>query len=181
MVVWRLPSIFDAAVEDGVILPGNPPRSSSGEPPGRGDGEGGSRSSRAEGRRHPAASLRARYRLMPRAGGRDGAAQMEMSGPWWRPTTSTRRESGRGPVARQPSKAVAASCTSGPLKAAPCRRRRSAPGLAGCPSSLQEARPPSFPPVAVTRLPWYEAGQARCTASDYETVRLVLTRPDGTR
>lgn len=169
MVVVAASSIFDAAVEDGVILR-NPLRSSSVSRPGRGDGEAQPFiAAEVDG---IAAGMDGRYRLMPRLAAGTGMRQMEMSGLG----ADDVHRGGRRPrvrVARQ-LKAVDGQLYFGPLKGG--ARPRDVPLASPVALALQE-HGASFPPVAVT-LPWYEPGSKM--HGQPVTVRLVLTRPDGT-
>lgn len=169
MVVVAVSAVFDAAIEDGVIGR-NPLRSSSVDRPGRGDGSAQPYTAAELG--GIAAHMDERYQVMPRLGAGTGMRQMEMSGLG----ADDVHAAGKRPrirVSRQ-LKAVGGKLYFGPLKGG--GKPRDVP-LAPSAARALDSHRERFPPVAVT-LPWYEPGGKLHGAM--VTVRLVLTRPDGT-
>jgi integrase len=169
MVVIAVSAVFDAAVEDGVV-PRNPLRSSSVSRPGRGDGE--VQPFTAAEVDAIAAGMDQRYRLMPRLAAGTGMRQMEMSGLG----ADDIHAAGRRPRVRAARQLLAVG---GVLHFAPLKGRKPPRDI---PLALPVARElerhcGAFPPVPVT-LPWYEPGSKM--HGELVTVRLVLTRPDGT-
>lgn len=167
-VVGAAVSVFDAAVEDGVIAR-NPLRSAAVGRPGRASRE--AQPFTAAEVDAIAAGMDERYRVMPRLAAGTGMRQMELSGLG----DGDIHAAGRRPrirVARQ------LLTVGGELCFAPVKNRRphDVP-LAQPVADALEEHMRRFPPVPVT-LPWHEPG-SKLHGTEM-TVRLVLTRPDGT-
>lgn len=167
-VVSAALSVFDAAVEDGIIGR-NPLRSPAVERPGRADRD--AEPFTAAELDAIAAKMDERYRVIPRLAAGTGMRQMEMSGLGADDVHATGKRP-RIRVARQ------LLTVGGELRFAPVKNRKphDVP-LAEPVADALEDHMRRFPPVPVT-LPWHEPGSKM--HGQPVTVRLVLTRPDGT-
>ena len=169
MVVVAVSAILAAAVDDGAIGR-NPLDSKSVSKPGRGERE--AEPYTAAEVDAIAAHMDDRYKIMPRLGASTGMRQMEMSGLG----ADDIHRGGKRPrirVARQ------LLDVDGKLYFAPLKsggKPRDVP-LAAALDPVVAAHVKRFAPVAVT-LPWYEPDSR--LHGTMVTVRLVLTRPDGT-
>ena len=169
MVVVAVSAILGTAVDDGIVSR-NPLDSKSVSKPGRSD---------REAQPYTAAEIDAiaahmddRYRVMPRLGACTGMRQMEMSGLG----ADDVHRGGKRPRIRVARQLLAVD---GELYFAPLKgggRPRDVP-LAAALDPVLKSHMERFPPVAAT-LPWYEPDSK--LHGTMMTVRLVLTRPDGT-